>query len=452
MSDDPFAPLSPGAAKPVQPKAVPKGKIVLPVPANAPAAPARHPTLGEPTTRWVYPNGQGIPLGYVSRFDPPEGKKQFRPLTLWKSPNGALEWRWESWPEKRPLYGLQRLAQAPDAPVVVVEWEKAADAAASLLAGFVAVTSPNGSKSGAKADWSPLKGRRVVVLPDADEPGANYAVEVAGLCLKAGATSVLIAPPPQGVPDGWDAADAKDDGWTSDQARALIASAVSIAKFSERLANPSETAARPEEVSAGGRKRTPQRELLIGLTEVVELWHDERPHCHATFPVNSNRQHWPVRSRDFRMWLSGRFYAETGAAIGGQALEDGLRILEAKAVNEGPIYECFTRTGQVDGKMYLDLGDARWRAVQITQTGWSIVEQPFIKLLRSPSTRPLPPPEPESLIEELRRFVNVKSDDDFTLVVAWIIAAMRHRGPFPILVVNGEAAPASRHSHGWFAR
>jgi putative DNA primase/helicase len=304
----------------------------------------------------------------------------------------------------------------------------------------VAVTSPNGSKSAAKADWSPLKGRRVVVWPDADEPGARYAIEAGNLCLKAGAASVLIAPPPpQGVPDGWDAADAKDGGWTPDRARALIAGAVSIAKFSERLANPSETADRPEGVSDGGRRRTPQRDLLIGLTDVVELWHDEGRTAYATFPVNSHREHWPVRSRDFRMWLSGRFYAETRAAIGGQALEDGLRILEAKAVNEGPIYECFTRTGQVDGKMYLDLGDARWGAVEITQTGWSIVEQPSIKLLRSPSTRPLPPPEPGSLIEELRRFVNVKSDDDFTLVVAWIIAAMRHRGPFPILVVNGEA-------------
>jgi len=364
----------------------------MPVPANAPAAPARHPTLGDFTARWVYPDSKGSLLGYACRFDPPEGKKQFRPLTLWKSPAGALEWRWESWPEKRPLYGLQRLAHAPDAPVVVVEGEKAADAAAALLAGFVVVTSPNGSKSAAKADWSPLKGRRAIIFPDADEPGANYAVEVAGLCLKAGATSVLIAPPPEGVPDGWDAADAKDDGWTSDQARDLIASAVPLAKFSERLANPSETPDRAEEVSAGGRKRTPQRDLLIGLTDVVELWHDEGRTGHATFPVNSQRQHWPVRSRDFRMWLSGRFYAETGAAIGGQALEDGLRILEAKAVNEGPTYECFTRTGQANGNMYLDLGDAHWRAVEITRIRWGVVEQPPIKFLRSASTRPLPPP------------------------------------------------------------
>ena len=64
------------------------------------------------------------------------------------------------------------------------------------------------------------------------------------------------------------------------------------------------------------------------------------------------------------MWLSGRFYEQTGGAIGGQALEDGIRILEARAVNEGPQCERFTRIGY-DGKMYLDLGDPTWRAAEV---------------------------------------------------------------------------------------
>ena len=37
-----------------------------------------------------------------------------------------------------------------------------------------------------------------------------------------------------------------------------------------------------------------------------------------------------------------------------------------------------------------------------------------------------------------RRFLNVRSDDDFMLVVAWLVAALRERGPYPVLVLNGE--------------
>jgi putative DNA primase/helicase len=139
------------------------------------------------------------------------------------------------------------------------------------------------------------------------------------------------------------------------------------------------------------------------------------------------------------MWLSGRFFENTRAAIGGQALEDGLRILEARAVNDGPLYDCFNRTGAARGKMYLDLGDATWRAVEITADSWTLIDRAPVKLLRSPSMRPLPAPEAGSLIEELRGFVNVKSDDDFLLVVAWLVAAFRPHGPFPIIVLNGEA-------------
>jgi Bifunctional DNA primase/polymerase, N-terminal len=193
---------------------------------------------------------------------------------------------------------------------------------------------------------------------------------------------------------------------------------------------------------SGGRRRTPQRGVLIGLTEFVELWHDATRIAFASFQVGAHHEHWPVRSRKFRMWLAGSFYEETGSAIGGQALEDGIRILEARAINEGPQYECFTRVGHTDGRMYLDLGDMSWRAVQITATGWRVIEHPPIKFLRSPSMQPLPVPEPGSLVEELRNFINVNTDNDFMLVVAWIVAALRHRGPFPILDFNGEPGSA----------
>src|SRR5262249_14347493 len=146
----------------------PKFEIVVPVPIEAQVAPMRHPKLGKPTAIWIYSDAEGRTLGYVHRYDTHDGK-QFRPLTLWRPiTGGRLEWRWESWPPKRPLYGISRLAERLSAPVLVVEGEKSADAAGALLAGFVAVSAPNGAKSADKADWSPLKGRAITIWPDAD--------------------------------------------------------------------------------------------------------------------------------------------------------------------------------------------------------------------------------------------------------------------------------------------
>ncbi len=394
--------------------------------------------MGNPSAIWTYRDGAGALLGYVLRFDG-AGGKQFRPLTLWRAATGKPEWRWESWPPKRPLYGLQRLAERVSAPVVICEGEKAADAATRLLPDFVAVTSPNGSKSAGKADWSPLQGRAVTVWPDGDSAGFEYGRQVANLAAGAGALSVAIVSPPPNRKVAWDAADALEEGWSNERAAELIASAVPADEIStDKITTKGREKSADNNSEAGGRRRTPQRDLLIGLTEFVGLWHDAGRTAYATFPVKGHDEHWSVRSRDFRMWLAGRFYEETGAAIGGQALEDGLRILEARAVNEGLEYECFIRIGRHGEKLFLDLCDPRWRAVEITSAGWVVVEKAPVKLVRSSGMRPLPEPEAGGMIEELRAFLNLRSDDDFRLTVAWLVAALRSSGPFPVLVVNGE--------------
>jgi len=53
--------------------------------------------------------------------------------------------------------------------VLLVEGEKTADAAQQLFTEAVVSTWPCGCKAVGKADFSPLKGRRVMLWPDADE-------------------------------------------------------------------------------------------------------------------------------------------------------------------------------------------------------------------------------------------------------------------------------------------
>ena len=82
-------------------------------------------------------------------------------------------------PKPRPLYRVKELP--PDGIVVVCEGEKACDAGWSI--GLPCVTS-GAADSARSADWTGLRGREVVVLPDRDTAGTRYAVEVA-LQLKA---------------------------------------------------------------------------------------------------------------------------------------------------------------------------------------------------------------------------------------------------------------------------
>jgi hypothetical protein len=56
--------------------------------------------------------------------------------------------------------------------------------------------------------------------------------------------------------------------------------------------------------------------------------------------------------------------------------------------------------------------------------------------------RPLPEPTRGGSINELRPFLNVSSDADFVLIIAWLLTALRHRGPYPVLTLVGEQGSA----------
>jgi hypothetical protein len=199
---------------------------LLPVPADAPKPDftARHlcPVGYTFGSRWKYPDAQGHLLGYVARYNGSADKKQFRPVTFCEGPDGRREWRPKGFPDPRPLYGLQGLALRSDAPVLVVEGEKAADAASTFCRGYVATTSPSGANAARKADWSPLAGRDVVVWPDHDEPGAAYARDVAVEVQRAGAASVRVVAVPPTFPKGWDLADQRPPGFTDDDLAHLL--------------------------------------------------------------------------------------------------------------------------------------------------------------------------------------------------------------------------------------
>lgn len=169
-----------------------------------------HARYGAPSRTWAYMDAYGGILGYVSRFDPKGERKQILPQTF---RDGA--WAWKGFDEPRPLYGLAELAARPTHKVLVVEGEKAADAARQLLPEMVVVTWSGGAQAVAKADLAPLRGRVLTLWPDADEPGVK-AMQTLAERLGEPCRTVGV----DGMPDGWDAADALAEGWDTAKVQA----------------------------------------------------------------------------------------------------------------------------------------------------------------------------------------------------------------------------------------
>ena len=158
--------------------------------------------LGPATAKWDYLDASGHLIAVVYRYDPPGQKKQFRP---WDAKRRKM-----APPDPRPLFNQPGMKDA--AQVVLVEGEKCAQALIDV--GIVATTAMHGANAPVeKTDWSPLAGKSVLIWPDRDKPGWEYATQAAQAILSAGAKSCFILYPPEEAADGWDAADAIAEGF-----------------------------------------------------------------------------------------------------------------------------------------------------------------------------------------------------------------------------------------------
>jgi hypothetical protein len=156
---------------------------------------------GKTSTVWEIRNRHGEVQALHIRIDEPGGKKK----CLWKLP-GVDEYGLNGRQLATiPLYRTELLDDWPeDMPVVLTEGEKAADALAQLHPAVLGTVTGAGAAPGDEA-LEPLRGRRVVLWPDADEPGREHMRRI-GKALQGIANEVRVYEP-EGMPEGGDAAD-----------------------------------------------------------------------------------------------------------------------------------------------------------------------------------------------------------------------------------------------------
>ena len=196
------------------------------------------------------------------------------------------------------------------------------------------------------------------------------------------------------------------------------------------------------EIDGNGGRGPTQADILIDLAGTADLFHDTDGTPYADIEINGHRETWSVRSKGIRQWLVRQFFEETGRAPNSEALNSVLNVMEARAQIDGPERRVFIRVGSLDDRLYLDLCNEAWQAVEITNVGWRVIDNPPVRFRRAAGMEPLPTPVGGGSIEALRSYLNVQSDNDFVLVVAWALAVLRNRGPYPVIVLSGEQGSA----------
>ena len=188
--------------------------------------------------------------------------------------------------------------------------------------------------------------------------------------------------------------------------------------------------------------RQTQADLLIEIAAEAELFHDRDKRAFADIRVGDVRETWPVKSTGFRRWLGRAFYKKHGGAPNSDAMASAIAVLEAKAHYDAPERPIFLRVGEHDSRLYLDLCNDAWQAIEIDAAGWRVVSEPPCRFRRAAGMLPLPEPTRGGSLNSLRELLNISTDQQFTLSVAWLLATFRPSGPYPVLIVSGEHGAA----------
>ena len=182
-----------------------------------------------------------------------------------------------------------------------------------------------------------------------------------------------------------------------------------------------------------------QKEALMQLARKLEFWHGPNGDAYVTIPRLGNIL---VKNSDFRDWLAKRFWDARSQVPSRNGLDEVINTLAGRARFDGPEHPVFVRVAEHEGAVYLDRGGKDLSVVRITANGWEVSREVPVKFIRPNGLKELPEPVQGGSIEELRPFINVDDDDAFKLVVGCLVGYLSPRGPYPILILDGEQGSA----------
>jgi hypothetical protein len=190
-------------------------------------------------------------------------------------------------------------------------------------------------------------------------------------------------------------------------------------------------------------------ERLITITEdAATLFHSPEKVAHAACRREDHVEVYELESREFRMWLRSEFRRRERKRLEEAALADRERVIEAagamvdedladapiqvprppavppqaitiavgelqaSAVLNGKEEEVHLRVAGSDGKIYVDLCNAAWEAVEISEEGWRIAkgDEIPVRFVRSNIMKQLPYPTAGGSVDELRHLLTLGGD------------------------------------------
>ena len=198
-------------------------------------------------------------------------------------------------------------------------------------------------------------------------------------------------------------------------------------------------------IREGNGKQPKQADILIGLAKAATLFHTPAPDsdAFADITIDGHRETHRVRGKGFRAWLRYQYFEKMESGCNADAMQVAIETIAAKAQYQGDERPVYVRVAAHEGAIYIDLGDEKWRAVEVTKSRWKVIDEPPVRFARSTSTKALPVPKAGGSIELFRPFCNLVrpkagADNEFVVLVGHLLAVLRPDASYPVFAALGE--------------
>jgi hypothetical protein len=161
--------------------------------------------------------------------------------------------------------------------------------------------------------------------------------------------------------------------------------------------------------------------VKLFLQSDPELFNDQHRVPYVRVAMNGVLITLPIRSRKMRSLLARMLWEAEEKAPGGETLNAAINVLSARALFDGKQYTLYTRIAPGNDGIWIDMADARWRAIHVTAHGWTIVDNPPIVFRRHHHMQPLCIPIRNGDPWRLLAFLNIGTRDADTRLMLMVL-------------------------------
>lgn len=185
------------------------------------------------------------------------------------------------------------------------------------------------------------------------------------------------------------------------------------------------------------RKRAMKDDLLEKVLKIVELWHDGAGTGYISIPLNNTKANYPIKSPSVRQWLSQLFFEEYNKTPRKEDISSIVDLMEALAASR-EVHHPYLRIAEHDNKIYIDLGRADWKLLEIDGAGWRLVDSAPVRFIRHDRMKEIPEPRRGGSWQNVIELLRLPDRESSTLILGWMLQAVWPHGPYVHLVLDGE--------------